>query len=106
VPNVDVTYEEMQAAARRLQVPVIRLRAATAVAAVVVVALPYVQSGTHGRNGTSACSPHAGYDRGQRVVGRVHSRHRGRPRLREGRQRPQGRRHVQGQEVQYRWKVR
>ena len=102
MPNVDVTYEEMQAAARRLQVPVIRLRA---VAAVVVVALPYVQSGTHGRNGTSACSPHAG-ERGQRVVCRVHSRHRGRPRLREGRQRPQGRRHVQGQEVQYRWKVR
>jgi len=72
-------YEEMQAAARRLQVPVIRLRAATAVTAAVVVALPCVQSGTHGRNGTSACSPHAGYDRGQRVVCRVRSRHRGRP---------------------------
>jgi len=60
----------------------------------------------HGLNGTSGRSPHAGYDRVQRVVCRVHSRHRGRPRLREGRQRPQGRRHVQGQEVQYRWKVR
>jgi hypothetical protein len=106
VPNVNVTYEEMQAAARREQVPVIRLKGATAVAAAVVVALPCVQSRTHGRNGTSACSPHVGYDRGQRVVCRVRSRHRGRPRLREGRQRPQGRRHVQGQEVQYRWRVR
>jgi hypothetical protein len=106
VPHVNVIYEEMQAAARWLQVPVIRLRAATAVAAAVVVALPCVLSGTHGSNGTGACSPYAGYDRRQPVVCRVRSGHRGRPRLREGHQYPQGRRHVKGQEVQYRWTVR
>ena len=106
VPNVNVIYEEMQAAARRLQVPVIRLRVATAMGAAVVVALSCVLSGTDGRNGTSACWPHARYDGGQRVVCRVRSRHRGCPRLREGRRRPQGRRHVKGQEVRYRWSVR
>ena len=106
MPNVDVIYEEMQAAARRLQVPVTRLRVATAMAAAVVVALSCVLSGTDGRDGTSARSPYAGYGRGQRVVCRVRSRHRGRPRLREGRQRPEGRRHVKVQEVRYRWSVR
>jgi hypothetical protein len=46
VPNVNVTYGEIQAAARQLQVPVIRLRAAIAVAAAVIVALSCVLSGT------------------------------------------------------------
>jgi len=46
VPNVNVTYGETQAAARRLQVPVIRLRAAIAVAAAVIAALSCVLSGT------------------------------------------------------------
>ena len=46
MPNVNVTYGEMQAAARRLQVPVIRLRAAIAVAAAVIAALSCVLSGT------------------------------------------------------------
>ena len=46
MPNVNVTYGEMQAAARQLQVPVIRLRAAIAVTAAVMVALSCVLSGT------------------------------------------------------------
>jgi hypothetical protein len=46
VPNVNVTDRKMQAAARQLQVPVIRLRAATALAAAVIAALPCVVSGT------------------------------------------------------------
>lgn len=101
MPNVNVICEEIQAAAQRPQVPVVRLTAATAMAAAVVVSLSYVLSGTHGRNGTRACSLDAGYDRGQRVVCGVRARHRGHhPRLRQGRQRPQGRRHVKGQEVQ------
>ena len=45
MPNVNVTYGEMQAAARLLQVPVIRLRAA-ALGAAVIAALPCVLSGT------------------------------------------------------------
>jgi hypothetical protein len=101
VPNVNVTYEQMQAAARRLQVPVIRLRAATAVTAAVVVALPCVQSGTLGRKRYqrvfAPCRLRQGPARGM-----------SRPlpssppsRLREGRKRPQSRRHVQGQAVQY-----
>jgi hypothetical protein len=46
VPNVNVTYGEMKAAARQLQVPVFSLRAAIAVAAAVMVALSCVLSGT------------------------------------------------------------
>lgn len=46
MPNLNVTDGEMQAAARQLQVPVIRLRAAIAVAAAVIVALSCVLSGT------------------------------------------------------------
>jgi len=46
VPNVNVTYGEMQAALRQPQVPVIRLRAAIAGAAAVIVALSCVLSGT------------------------------------------------------------
>jgi len=46
VPNVNIPYREMQAAARQLQVPVIRLRAAIAAAAAVMVALSCVLSGT------------------------------------------------------------
>jgi hypothetical protein len=57
VPNVNVTYEEMQAAARRQQVPVIRLRATTAVAAAVVVALPCVQSRTHAATAPARVRP-------------------------------------------------
>lgn len=45
MPN-NVTYGEMQVTARQLQVPVIRLRAATALAAAVIAALPCVLSGT------------------------------------------------------------
>jgi hypothetical protein len=46
VPNVNVTYGEIQTAPRRSQVPVIRLRAAIPVAAAVIVALSCVLSGT------------------------------------------------------------
>jgi hypothetical protein len=46
VPNVNATAGEKQAAARQLQRPVIRLRAAIAVAAAVIVALSCVLSGT------------------------------------------------------------
>jgi hypothetical protein len=46
VPNVNVTHEEKQAAARQRQGPVIRLRAAITVAAAVIVALSYVLFGT------------------------------------------------------------
>ena len=46
MPNVNVTYGEMQAGARQLQVPVIRLRAAIAGAAAVIAALSCVLSGT------------------------------------------------------------
>ena len=46
MPNVNVTYGEMQAALRQPQVPVIRLRAAIAGAAAVIVALSCVLSGT------------------------------------------------------------
>jgi len=106
VPNVNVAYEEMQAAARRQQVPVIRLRAATAVAATVVVALPCVQSRTQGRNGTSTCSPHAGYDRASAwyvasapVIAAALD-------CGKGANVRKVVANVQGQEVQYRWRVR
>ena len=46
MPNINVTYGEVQAAARQPQRPVIRLRAAIAVAAAVIVALSCVLSGT------------------------------------------------------------
>lgn len=45
MPNVNVTYGEMLAAARQLKLPVIRLRAAVAVAPAVIVALSCVLSG-------------------------------------------------------------
>ena len=46
VPNVNVTYGKMQAAARQPQVPALGLRAAITVIAAVMVALSCVLSGT------------------------------------------------------------
>lgn len=46
MPIVSVAYREMQAAARRLQLQVVRVRAAIAVTATVIVALSCVLSGT------------------------------------------------------------
>lgn len=90
MPNVNATYGEKQAAA-----------AATAETGNQAESGDSGSGGHHRRavvcsirhrhrlNGTSGRSPHAGYDRGQRVICPLSSRDRGRPWLREGHQSPQ-----------------